>query len=599
MASLVEHGPKYALFKKSVWSVVNQLKQQGNVWDKYALHERPAERVRRHRYDAESETWKEDLVLFKVSDGAFDEGAMRRCFRAKKNAFGHVIRFHALDWKRGSNYIVKEYKTPPDVLPDRRAFDDVKWQSEAGLWAADYNRSRPPKPIKMIQCCAVEFVDRPGRPVYCAERFIDGTDAFGDTFVKHNTNSGWTDTNQQRLTPEAFSAHSFYASRGDVLVCDIQGVGDLFTDPQLHSCDESHGDGDLGRRGMALFFASSDGSNELMKLLEIPAFALTAAERRRAARAAAPAKARSPSRRSSAIRTVALPKKPETVSDRDAKRSENAYDRGEGRPRPRAERHLPHEGPGPRGRLTSRDAANTRDVSGTPALARCRLTIHMSAQPGAKRAQGFSRWGCGGRDDGGGGAAAGPRLIVDMAVVCWRYVPTVRCSMRRRWFSVKPLSPRGCGGGKAAAILRSKPLSVSGGPGCSPRTLLPAASRGGGSGAAAAAGGGAWPYCTGSASTSESRTHAGAKSSSSDGAFAGAPGKPPSSKLPRKNSEPRSAASSAASSAGGAPSLSDDAPSLSDDASSLSSSVSIVASGTEPPASSRQPANHEAQSSGW
>jgi len=147
MASLVEHGPKYALFKKSVWSVVNQLKQQGNVWDKYALHERPAERVLRHRYDAESETWKEDLVLFKVSDGAFDEGAMRRCFRAKKNAFGHVIRFHALDWKRGSNYIVKEYKTPPDSLPDRRAFDDVKWQSEAGLWAADYNRSRPPKPI--------------------------------------------------------------------------------------------------------------------------------------------------------------------------------------------------------------------------------------------------------------------------------------------------------------------------------------------------------------------------------------------------------------------------------------------------------------------
>ncbi|KAH8054922.1 alpha-kinase [Aureococcus anophagefferens] len=304
MASLVEHGPKYALFKKSVWSVVNQLKQQGNVWDKYALHERPAERVLRHRYDAESESWKEDLVLFKVSDGAFDEGAMRRCFRAKKNAFGHVIRFHALDWKRGSNYI-----------------------SEAGLWAADYNRSRPPKPIKMIQCCAVEFVDRPGRPVYCAERFIDGTDAFGDTFVKHNTNSGWTDTNQQRLTPEAFSAHSFYASRGDVLVCDIQGVGDLFTDPQLHSCDESHGDGDLGRRGMALFFASSDGSNELMKLLEIPTFALTAAERRRAARAAAPAKARSPSRRSSAIRTVALPKKPETVSDRDAKRSENALEK--------------------------------------------------------------------------------------------------------------------------------------------------------------------------------------------------------------------------------------------------------------------------------
>ena len=315
------HGPRYALFRKSVWSVVKHMKAQGNVWDKYDLETNRAERVVRHRYDASSRTWREDVTLFKVASQAFDEGAMRRCFRAKKLPFGHVIRFHPLNWKKASNYIVKEYKHAIEGGGvDRRAFDDVKWQSEAALWAADYNRSKPPKPIKMIGCCVVEFPDRPGRPLFCAERFIDGTDAFGDTFVKHNTNSGWTESNQRRLTPEAFSAHSFYASRGEVLVCDIQGVGDLFTDPQLHSADESHGDGDLGRRGMALFFASSDGTNDLMKLLKIPPFALTASERRRAAKASAPPKSkRGANRRSSAIRYVPPQPAPEapTLEARD------------------------------------------------------------------------------------------------------------------------------------------------------------------------------------------------------------------------------------------------------------------------------------------
>ena len=53
-----------------------------------------------------------------------------------------------------------------------------------------------------------------------------------------------------------FSAFSFYASQGNRLVADIQGVGNLFTDPQVLSSDYRFGDGDLGPRGMALFFKS-------------------------------------------------------------------------------------------------------------------------------------------------------------------------------------------------------------------------------------------------------------------------------------------------------------------------------------------------------
>lgn len=36
---------------------------------------------------------------------------------------------------------------------------------------------------------------------------------------------------------------------------DIQGVGDLYTDPQIHTADGlGYNDGNLGLRGMALFF---------------------------------------------------------------------------------------------------------------------------------------------------------------------------------------------------------------------------------------------------------------------------------------------------------------------------------------------------------
>ena len=37
----------------------------------------------------------------------------------------------------------------------------------------------------------------------------------------------------------------------------IVGVGDLYTDPQIHTSDgKGYGDANLGPRGMALFFSS-------------------------------------------------------------------------------------------------------------------------------------------------------------------------------------------------------------------------------------------------------------------------------------------------------------------------------------------------------
>ena len=46
-------------------------------------------------------------------------------------------------------------------------------------------------------------------------------------------------------------------SKGRVLVCDIQGVGCYFTDPQIHSVDgDAFGSGNCGQAGIVAFFES-------------------------------------------------------------------------------------------------------------------------------------------------------------------------------------------------------------------------------------------------------------------------------------------------------------------------------------------------------
>lgn len=160
---------------------------------------------------------------------------------------------------------------------------DVKLQYEAMNWAEKFNKTNPPKKIDFIRAYAVEFVDRPGKPMFAVERFIAGSDSYGLGFIKHNTNSGFVDLEERRKTPQVFSAHSFYASEGNRLVADIQGVGDLYTDPQILSMDYRFGDGDLGPRGMALFFKTFRHC-ELSDRLGIPIFKLSRNEKKHQAK---------------------------------------------------------------------------------------------------------------------------------------------------------------------------------------------------------------------------------------------------------------------------------------------------------------------------
>ena len=106
---------------------------------------------------------------------------------------------------------------------------------------------RPPKGVDILQAFVIELPNRKGRPLHCVERMITGQ------YIKYNSNAGFVETESplattgsvsltsqparvgMRQTPQAFSAFTFWASECKAIIVDIQGVDDVYTDPQVAS----------------------------------------------------------------------------------------------------------------------------------------------------------------------------------------------------------------------------------------------------------------------------------------------------------------------------------------------------------------------------
>jgi len=221
--------------------------QRGDPWEKFHLDQIPTERALRHRYSAITSTWEVDECQVKIDRKSFAHGAMRECFRMKK-----LSNFsNSTEWARDSNnYVAKRYMDPTDRDIH---FQDVKLQMDAKLWAEEYNRHNPPKKVDIFSMGVIELIDRAQAPLFHIEHYIDGE------YIKYNSNSGFVDDRHgpERMTPQALSHFTFERSGHQLVVVDIQGVGDLYTDPQIHTAGGSeYGDGNLGTQGMALFFHS-------------------------------------------------------------------------------------------------------------------------------------------------------------------------------------------------------------------------------------------------------------------------------------------------------------------------------------------------------
>ncbi len=100
---------------------------------------------------------------------------------------------------------------------------------------------------------------------YYGENFINGR------YEKYNNNAGWANATgpdaNQSLIAQALSHYSWQLTQGYLMIVDLQGVGNILTDPQIHCLDsERFGKGNLGYQGMLMFFNTHQCNEHCQKL---------------------------------------------------------------------------------------------------------------------------------------------------------------------------------------------------------------------------------------------------------------------------------------------------------------------------------------------
>lgn len=317
------NGPRVMAHAREAW---RQIKIEWKSFDP-----EPEKLVVKHYYDVAQDDWVQEQVMVQIDKKPFGKGALRECFRMKEVRvetreiagddassgapsrqtsyndpvecdsspmvsspthinFGTVVKglMEMRHEERRMVWVAKRsIADHSDLEAHRNACRvDVVSQNVAKHWAELFNEQvhTRAKDSGLGRCGAhdVDFlmthvVEMDDGTTYGAEAFVFGK------YEKHSNNSGAT--MGRRCTPQSFSFFTWRQSGHRHMIVDVQGVGDIYTDPAIHflpchvssSLKSTDSPVNLGLRGFALFLWSHR-YNAIDKLLELPEFVLSTAE---------------------------------------------------------------------------------------------------------------------------------------------------------------------------------------------------------------------------------------------------------------------------------------------------------------------------------
>lgn len=247
-------------------------------------------------FDLHFHKWKETDTLIRVKTPmkSLGKGGMRMCYEVEEIA------------EDGSStaMVAKVFLRDIRDLVAKDYYQEGEMQCMCEMFAYNFNRIHASadvrKPIiSFLQCYVVRArmkevpsacktaesgffsyrLPKTDELMFVMEPKLTGTftkynNNFGDVYEKdtacERTRSQLNRRTDAFFAAEAFSHFTLVDSGGTMLVCDLQGVNDFFTDPQIHTDGGlGFGMGNMGRQGIEKWMARHK-CNTLCRVLHLP-----------------------------------------------------------------------------------------------------------------------------------------------------------------------------------------------------------------------------------------------------------------------------------------------------------------------------------------